>query len=116
MIVSGPNKNHPCSKIIYPIFNQDVSVQCVDIDLASNLAFIPVIQLKFFYSHQISRSIIPSHLGENFQSTLLSQLFESSCMGLCSNQAVTFETFSEEFEHGHIIGENALHSLLGHLS
>ena len=30
-------------------------------------------------------------------------------MGLCSNQAVTFEIFSQEFEHGHIIGKNVLH-------
>ena len=43
-----------------------------------------------------------------FQSTLPSQPFESSCMGFCSNQAI-FEIFSQEFEHGHIIGENALH-------
>ena len=81
----------------------------MDTDLASNLAIIPGIQLKTFYSHQIPGSIIPSHLGENFQSTLSSQLFESSCMGLCSNQAVTFEICSQEFEHGHMIGENALH-------
>ena len=30
-------------------------------------------------------------------------------MGLCSNQAITFEIFSQEFEHGPIIGENTLH-------
>ena len=77
-------------------------VKCVDIDLVSDLAIIPRIQLKTCYSHQIPRSIIPSHLGENFQSTLPSQPFESSRLGLCSNQVVTFE-------HGHIIGENALH-------
>ena len=68
MIVSELDKKHPCSKIPYPIFNQDVSVQCVDINLSSNLAIIPGIQLKSFFSHQIPRSIIPSHLGENFQS------------------------------------------------
>ena len=64
---------------------------------------------KLFFSNQIPRSIIPSYLGENFESTVLSQHFESSCMGLCSNQAVTFETLSQGFEHGHIIGKNALH-------
>ena len=75
MIVS----EHPCSngidKIPYPILNQDVSVQCVDTDLASNLAIIPGIELKAFFSHQILISIIPSHLGENIQSTRLSQKF-----------------------------------------
>ena len=30
-------------------------------------------------------------------------------MGLCSSQAVPFEISSQELEHGHIIGENALH-------
>ena len=84
-------------------------VKCVDIDLASNLAIIPGIQLKTFYSHQIPRSIIPSHLGENFQSTLPSQLFESSCMGLFSDQSWIFEISSQESKNGHIIGENALH-------
>ena len=105
MIVS----KHPCfNKIPHPLLNQDVSVQCVDTDLASNLAIIPGIQLKAFFSHQIPRSIIPSHLGENFQSILLSQLFESSYMGLCSDQAFIFEIFSQESKHAHIIGENAL--------
>ena len=64
--------------------------------------------MKAFPSDQIPRSIVPS-LRENFQATLPCQLFESSCMGLCSNQAVTFEIFSQESEHGHIIGENVLH-------
>ena len=109
MIVS----EHPCSngidKIPYPILNQDVSVQCVDTELASSLAIIPGIQLKDFFSHQIPRSIMPSHLGENFQSTLSSQIFESSCMGFCSNQAFIFEIFSQESKRGHIIEENALH-------
>ena len=86
-----------------------MSVQCVDTDLASNLAIIPGIQLKTFYSHQIPRSIIPSHLGENFQSTLLSQLSESSCMGFCSDQVATFKIFSQESDNCCIIGEKALH-------
>ena len=30
-------------------------------------------------------------------------------MGLCSNQAVTFEIFSQEFEHCHIVREKSLH-------
>ena len=113
MIVSELDKKNPCpndiNKIPYPILDQDMSVQCVDTDLALNLAIILGTQLKAFFSHQIPRSIIPSHLGENFQSTLPSQLFESSCVGLCSIQDATFEIFSQEFEHGHIIGENALH-------
>ena len=78
--------------------------------LVSNLEITPGINLKTLSSHQIPRSIIPN-LGETFQSTLPSQLFESFCMGLCSNQAVIFENFSQEFEHGHIMGENALHFL-----
>ena len=69
---------HPCpngiDKIPYLILNQDVSVQCMDTDLASNIG----IQFKTFYSHKILRLIIPSYLGENFQSTLPSQLLESS--------------------------------------
>ena len=94
--------------IPYPIFNQDVLVQCEDSDLVLNLVIIPWIKLKSFPSHQIPRSIIPS-LGIFFEFTLSSQLFESSCMDLCSNQAITFEIFSQEIEHGHIIGENTLH-------
>ena len=108
MIVS----EHPCpngiDKIPYPILNQDVLVQCMDTDLVSNLAIIPRIQVKTLLSHQIMRLIIPSHLGENFQSSLPSQLFESSCMGFCSEQYFIFEIFSQESKHGHIIGENAL--------
>ena len=91
-------------KIPYPILNQDVLVQFMDTDLVSNLAIIPRIQVKTFLSHQI-----PSLLGENFQSTLSSQLFESSCMGLCPKQTFIFEIFIQESKHGHIIGENALH-------
>ena len=60
------------------------------------------------FSHQILRSIIPS-LGENCQSTLPSQLFKSSRMGLSFNQVVTFEILNQKFKHYHIIGENALH-------
>ena len=101
MIVS----KHLCpNKIPYPILNHDVLVQCMDTDLASNIAIIPKIQLKTFYSHQKPRLIIPSQLGENFQCTLPSQLSNPSCIGLCSDQAITFEIFSQEFEHGHIIG------------
>ena len=107
MIVSELDQKHPCSKIPYPLFNQDMLVQCEDTDLVSNLAIIPGIKLKTFFSHQFSRSIIPSHMGENFQSTISSQSFESFCMGLCSNQVVTFKIFSQESKHGHIIGENA---------
>ena len=110
MILSEHPLPNGIDEILYPILNQDVSVQCVDTDLTSNhLAITHGIQLKTFFSHQIPRSIIPSHMGENFQSTLPSQLFKSSCMGLCSNHAITFEIFSQEFEHGQIIGENALH-------
>ena len=77
-------------------------------DLVSNFEIIPRIRLKAFSSHQIPRSIIPS-LGENFQSTLSSQLFKSSCMGFSFNQVVTFEIFNKDFKHYHIIGEKALH-------
>ena len=84
-------------------------VQCEGADLVSNLAIIPGIKLKTFFSHQIPRSIIPSHMGENFQFTLPSQLFESSCMGLCSKQSFIFEMFSQESKHDHTIGENTLH-------
>ena len=80
----------------------------MDTDLVLNLETTPGINLKAFSSHQIPRSIVPN-LGETFQSTLSSQLFESSCMGLCSNQAVIFENFSQEYGHGHIIGENTVH-------
>ena len=73
-----------------------------DTDLASNLAIIPGIQLKTFLSPQILRSIVPSHMGENFQSTLPSQIFESSCMGLCSKQSFIFKIFNQE--HAHMIG------------
>ena len=107
MIVS----KHACpSKIPHPLLNQEVSVQCVDTDLASNLAIIPGIQLKIVFSDQFPRSIILSHKGENFQSALPSQLFESSCMGLCFDQSF-FEIFNQEHKHCHIIGENALHFL-----
>ena len=78
----------------------------MDIDLVSNLTIIPRIKLKTFSSHQIIRSIILSHLGENFQSTLPSQLLQSSCMGLLSNQDVTFKIFSHESKHCLVIGEN----------
>ena len=74
-IVSELGRNHPClngiDKIHHPILNQDVLVKCVDIDLVSDLAIIHRIQLKTFYSHQIPRSIIPSHMGKKFQSTLV---------------------------------------------
>ena len=59
-------------------------------------------------SHQFPRSIILSHLGENFQSTLPSQLFESSCVGLSFNREIIFEIFSQEL-HYHIIGEKTHH-------
>ena len=68
----------PCpndiDRILHPILNKDML--CTD--LVSNLEIIPRIKLKSFPSHQILRSIISSHLGENFQSTLSSQLFEFS--------------------------------------
>ena len=95
MILSEHIHPNGIDKIIYPILNQDVSVQCVDTDIASNhLAIIPGIQLNLFFSHRIPRSIIPSHLRENFQSTFLSQLVESSYMGLWSNQAISFKISS----------------------
>ena len=82
-------------------------VQCVDTDLVLNFEFTLGINLNAFSSHQILRSIIPS-LGENFQSTLPSQLFKSSCMGLSFNQVVTFEILNQEFQHHHAIGEKVL--------
>ena len=101
MVVSELNQEHyngdPCpnglDRIPHPILNQDALVQCVDTNLVSNLEIILGMKLKAFPSHQIPRSIIPS-LGENFQSTLPSQLFESSCMGLSSAQVVTFKIFN----------------------
>ena len=78
-VVSGLDQEHyngdPCpnriDRILHPILNQDL----LGTDIVSNLEIIPRIKLKTFPSHQIPRSIIPSHLGENFQSTLSSQLF-----------------------------------------
>ena len=72
------------NRILHPILNQNMLVQCVDTDLVSNLEITPGINLKALSSHQILRSIIP-RLGENFQSTLPSQLFKSYCMGLSFN-------------------------------
>ena len=83
-------------------------VQCVDTDLVSNIEITPGINLNALSSHQILRSIIPS-LEENFQSTLPSHLFKSSCMGLSFNQVLTFKILNQEFKHYHVIGENALH-------
>ena len=116
MIVSELDQEHcnedPCpdsiDRILHPILNQNMLVQCVDTDLVSNLEITPGINLKALSSHQILRSIIPS-LRENFQSTLLSQLFKSSCMGLSVSQVVTFEVLNKKFKHYHIIGEKALH-------
>ena len=88
MIVSESDQNNPCPNGIDKIPYQGLLVQCVDTNLVSNLAIIPRIKLKTFSSHQLPRLIIPSHMEENFQSTLLSQLFESSCMGFWSNQGV----------------------------
>ena len=84
-IISELDQEHcneePCldniDRILHPILNQNMLVQCVDTDLVSNLEITPGINLKALSSHQVLRSIIPS-LGENFQSTLLSQLFEFS--------------------------------------
>ena len=112
MVVSELDQEHyngdPCpneiDRILHPILNQDM----LGNDIVSNLEIIYRFKLKYFPSHQIMRSIIPS-MGENFQSTLLSQLFKSSCLGLGSNQAVIFEIFSQEFEHSHIMGENVFH-------
>ena len=83
-------------------------VQCVDIDLVSNLEITPGINLKALSYHQIPRSIISS-LGENFQSTLPSQFFESFGMGLSFNKVVTFEISNHDLKHYHEIGEKALH-------
>ena len=83
-------------------------VQCVDTDLVLNLEITPGINLKALSSRQILRSILPS-MGENFQSTHSSQLFEFSCMGLAFNQVDTFQIFNQEFKHYHVIGETTLH-------
>ena len=60
---------HPCpngiDKIPYPILNQDVLVQCMDTDLASNLAIIPGIQSKTFYSSK-SESNYSKSSGRKF--------------------------------------------------
>ena len=110
-IVSKLDQEHcnedPCpdsvNRTLQPILNQNMLVQCVDADLVLNLEITLGINLKALSYHLIPRSIIPS-LGENFQSTLPSQLFESSCMGLSFNQVVTFEIFNQEFKHYHVIG------------
>ena len=85
-------------RILHPILNQNMLVQCVDIDVVLNLEITPRINLKALSSHPILRSIIPS-LGENFQSTLPSQLFKSSCMGLSFSQVVTFKILNQDFKH-----------------
>ena len=85
-VVSELDQEHcnegPCPNSIdirlHPILNSNT----LGTDLVSNLEIIPRIKLKAFPSHQSLRSITSSYLGENFQSTLPSQLFESSCMGL----------------------------------
>ena len=74
---NGDHLPNDINIILHPIPDPDM----LGIDLVSNLEIIPRIRLKAFSSHQIPRSIIPS-LGENFQSTLPSQLFKSSCMGV----------------------------------
>ena len=115
-IVSKLDQEHcneePCpdniDRILHPILNQNMLIQCVDTDLVLNLEITPGINLKALSSHQILRSIIPN-LGENFQSTLPSQLFKSSCMGLSLSQVVTFEILNQKFKHYHVIGEKALH-------
>ena len=97
MVVSELDQEHyngdPCpndiNRIIHPILDQDM----LGTNLVSNLEIIPRIRLKAFPSHQILRSIIPS-LGKNCQSTLSSQLFEFSCMGLSFNQVDTFQIFN----------------------
>ena len=80
-VVSELDQEHcnegPCpndiDRILHPILNQDMLVQCVVTDLVLNLEIIPRINLKAFSSHQVLRSIVLG-LGENFQSTLSSQL------------------------------------------
>ena len=67
-IISELDQEHcneePCldsiDRILHPILNQNMLVQCVDTDLISNLEITPGINLNALSSHQILRSIIPS--------------------------------------------------------
>ena len=113
-IVSELDQEHcnedPCldsiDRILHPILNYNMLVQCVDTDLVSNLEITPRINLKLFpliklrdQLFQVWDKVFNPPSLPNFLSLLL---------WVCSNQMVTSKNFSQEFEHCRIIGEKAL--------
>ena len=110
-----PPRNDSCNVVAIPhhIFGQGDLVEEINHSESSSWE-VSVDLANFFNKCPISHTrLVLAPLGDANQvlnfSTLPSQLFEPSFMGLCSNQATTFEIFSQEFKHGHIIGESTLH-------
>ena len=103
--------------LIFSILNQDnlelgsygqSCPQIVNIKLDQKITIIPTVESAFFCQNPKSNLFI--HLGEfsYLQSTLPSQLFQSS-LGWCSSQIFALEFFNRKYMHDYIIGEKALH-------